>query len=76
MGGPICVPSILGYSYLDIEVIKKSHGTGLVYKDHGNIEISGYIDADRARFHYGLGVHIRVLTYCGFFGGHLISWSR
>ncbi|XP_019151774.1 PREDICTED: uncharacterized protein LOC109148479 [Ipomoea nil] len=51
--------------------ILEDTGTGLLYKDHGNLEIIGYTDADWA------GAWDRKSTSgcCIFLGGNLISWK-
>jgi len=55
-----------------LRYIKKSPGTGVLYKDHGNTEIIGYTDADWAGCPWD---RKSTSGYCVFLGGNLISWK-
>jgi len=55
-----------------LRYVKRSPGTGLLYKDHGHTEIVGYTDADWA----GCPWDRRSTSgYCILFGGNLVSWK-
>jgi len=56
-----------------LRYFKKAPGQELLYEDKGNIQVSGYCDADWA----GLPIDIRSTTgYCVFFRGNIISWKN
>jgi len=55
-----------------LRYLKKSPGMGLLYENHGHLNIVGYTDAD-----YAGSITDRRSTsgYCIFVGGNLISWK-
>jgi len=55
-----------------LQYIKKAPGQGLLYEDKGNIQISGYCDADWD----GCSIDRRSTAgYCVSIGGNIISWK-
>ena len=55
-----------------LRYLKKAPGQGLLYEDKGNVQISGYCDADWA----GSPIDRRSTTgYCVLLGGNVISWK-
>ena len=55
-----------------LRYLKKAHGQGLIYQNHGYTHVQGYSDADWA----GSPSDRRSTTgYCVFVGGNLVSWK-
>ena len=54
-----------------LRYLKGSLGRGLLYKNHGHLQVEGYTDVDWA---WSVTDRRSTSGYCTFVGGNLVSW--